>query len=598
MKQNLKKLLVATSLLFCTFSNAQMVLEYNLLTPNATVGLPLNGTVNVTVNWGDGSAIETVTTQQVKRHTYATIGVKTVTISGLLSQYSNAYSTSLSSTDSQNRLIKVLSWDGLGLQNLSYAFAQCSNLIDVPSTLPSTVNSLVYTFNYATNFNDTISTWNTINVIDMQGMFANANNFNQPIGNWNISNTTNTSFMFNFASAFNQPLNSWNVVNVTKMDGMFSSATSFNQPIATWNVANVTNMSQMFSNATAFNQPLNGWNVISVTKMNLMFEFTSFNQPIGNWNVANVTNMSQMFSNNSVFNQPLNSWNVANVTKMINMFALATNFNQPIGNWSVANVTDMSGMFFGATSFNQPLSTWNVANVTNMYNMFYEAFAFNQPITNWNVTNVTNMYGMFFRATVFNQPIGNWNVVNVTDTRFMFREATNFEQNIGNWNVSNVNTMNGMFLNVKLCTENYDAILNGWSTQNVKPNVNFNGGLSKYSAASSAARSSLITNKSWVITDAGVATASDFCNLSNDTYEKEVFTIFPNPANSVLNINTDNQTLKLVSYEIYTLTGQRIQKNNFETLENKINIQSLSNGNYLLKLYTDKNSISKIFIKQ
>ena len=39
MKQNFKKLLVTVSLLFFVFSNAQMVLEYDILTPNTNVGL-------------------------------------------------------------------------------------------------------------------------------------------------------------------------------------------------------------------------------------------------------------------------------------------------------------------------------------------------------------------------------------------------------------------------------------------------------------------------------------------------------------------------------------------------------------------------------
>ena len=181
----------------------------------------------------------------------------------------------------------------------------------------------------------------------------------------------------------------------------------------------------------------------------------------------------------------------------------------------------------------------------------------------------------------------------------MFSGASNFEQNIGNWNVTNVTTMQSMFDGVQLCTENYDAILNGWSAQNVKPNVVFSGGYSKYSATSSAVRNSLITNKNWVITDAGLdSTGSGFCNLSTNSFEKLNFTIFPNPANSELNITFDNQAEKLVSYEIYSLTGQKVDKKSFESLNNKINIESLANGTYLLKLNSALNSASKIFIKK
>ena len=132
-----------------------------------------------------------------------------------------------------------------------------------------------------------------------------------------------------------------------------------------------------------------------------------------------------------------------------------------------------------------------------------------------------------------------------------------------------------------------------------KPNVVFSGGYSKYSATSSAVRNSLITNKNWVITDAGLdSTGSGFCNLSTNSFEKLNFTIFPNPANSELNITFDNQAEKLVSYEIYSLTGQKVDKKSFESLNNKINIESLANGTYLLKLNSALNSASKIFIKK
>ena len=46
-----------------------------------------SGTVNVTVNWGDGSDIETVISAQIKRHTYITIGIKTIIINGYLNHY-------------------------------------------------------------------------------------------------------------------------------------------------------------------------------------------------------------------------------------------------------------------------------------------------------------------------------------------------------------------------------------------------------------------------------------------------------------------------------------------------------------------------------
>mgnify|MGYP006146823925 CR=1 FL=1 len=44
-------------------------------------------------------------------------------------------------------------------------------------------------FEYATELNQDIGTWNTSNVTDMSGMFNGASNFNQHISKWNINIT-------------------------------------------------------------------------------------------------------------------------------------------------------------------------------------------------------------------------------------------------------------------------------------------------------------------------------------------------------------------------------------------------------------------------
>ena len=473
MANKFQKKLTIIFLFFFTCGYAQLILEYNILNPNTEIGLPFRGIVNVTIDWGDGTNQETVIEEETKIHNYLTPGIKTVVINGSLTTFGNPFIP----PPSPDRLIRVLNWEGLGIQMFNYAFENCTNLIDVPSSLPSTVINTSGMFFYATNFNDDISNWDVSNLGDMYSMFQLATSFNQPIGNWNMSNVTSLRQMFVFA--------------------------------------------------------------------------TSFNQPIGNWNVANVNDMSDMFSH-------------------------AVNFNQPLGNWNVAKVTSMVGMFSNASSFNQPIGNWNVANVTNMARMFEK--------------DGTTGSG-------FNQPLNEWNTSKVVNTAKMFGGATSFEQNIGNWNVTNISNMFLMFDNVKLCTENYDAILNGWAVQNVKPNVNFSGGLSNYSVNSAAARNLLINNKNWAVIDYGAdISGNGFCNLSNNNFEKLNFTIFPNPVKSELNIIMDDQYEEVISYEIFNAIGQKIDKNNIG-LDNKINCESFNNGIYLLKLFTNNSSMSKLFIK-
>ena len=312
-------------------------------------------------------------------------------------------------------------------------------------------------------------------------------------------------------------LTKWDISSVTSLIGTFVENTTFNQPIGNWNVSNVTSMYQLFDNAFLFNHPIGNWNVSNVASTGAMFRrATAFNQPIGDWDVSNVTSMTAMFHEASAFDQPIGSWNVGNVTNMSLMLAYASSFNQPIGDWNVSKVTDMSLMFARATSFDQPIGNWNVSSVTNMFQTFAHAASFNQPIGNWNVSNVTNMRAMFDSATAFNQPISNWNISKVTNMTNMFYRATSFNQDLSSWAAKfNINvSLDGFFVGNTWDTANYDKFLNAlwtdisttrpqaWASRTV-PNV-LGMGTSKYSAASEAARASLVST-GWTITDGGLA---------------------------------------------------------------------------------------------
>ncbi|WP_169334019.1 BspA family leucine-rich repeat surface protein [Cytophaga aurantiaca] len=562
----LKLFFIGLIFMVANVAHAQMVLEYDLLVPNEQITLSLKGTVDVQVDWGDGSALEVFTTEGNKTHTYVTSGIKTVTISGILSHYSG----------SPYRLTKVLSWDGLGLTDLSYAFQRAEDLVEVPATLPSTVTDLSYMFEYALSFNSPIGTWNTASVTNMQSMFSDARTFNQPIGNWNTAAVKN-------------------------MGSMFNNAYNFNQPIGSWNTSSVTNMRYMFATTYNFNQPIDSWNTSAVTNMEGMFYDANFNQPIGSWNTAAVTNMNSMFWRAEKFNQPIGNWNTSAVTDMGLMFAGATAFNQPIGNWNTGAVTQMYTMF-AASAFNQPIGDWNTVSVKSMAYMFQDTYNFNQPIGNWNTSSVTDMYAMFQRATTFNQSIGNWNTGSVTDMRLMFSDAVAFNQPLGNWNVTSVTDMYYMFNNVALCKNNYDAILYGWSVQSVKSGVNFDGGKSKYSVIGNVSRSALLS-KGWVINDGGLGITDDVACTTTDTEEvltENSLILFPNPTKDKLYIALPKSSSTVITCSVYSHTGNLIFEKNIQMggLQTELDLGQIPQGLYLLRIKTNDESIVKSFVKE
>ena len=278
-------------------------------------------------------------------------------------------------------------------------------------------------------------------------------------------------------------VNQWGDMNWTSMNSAFNFCTNLDV-VATDvpNLSELTNVAQMLAGCTS------------------LIGNTSFND----WNMSNVTNVIGMFESASQFNQAIGSWDVSQVQNFDGMFIYAVSFNQDIGDWNVSNGTSFGNMFEGASVFNQDISSWDVSNGVSFFLMFGNAFSFNQDIGSWNLSNATELGSMFRNATSFNQDISGWDVSSVTSMQRMFWDATSFDQNLASWNVSQVTDMSGMFLDATLSLANYDALLNGWSTQTLQSGVTFDGGNSQYCLGEEA-RQQLIDDFGWIITDGGKA---------------------------------------------------------------------------------------------
>ena len=357
---------------FVSVVDSRMILNIDTTKSTSTdFILPLFGTVDVTVDWGDGT-VETYTSAGERTHTYASEGEYTITLNGTVTEWGNSsgwggFSFANTRITSQGKLTELIQWGNIGLVNTFGMFRETKEYFSIASDFPSSIKSVAHMFRgFGTTFNGVISDWNTSNVTDMFGMFNGNSAFNKPIGDWDTSNVTNMSFMFFDNSAFNHPIGSWDTSNVTDMIEMFGVNNTFNQPIGDWDTSNVTNMFGMFNGNSAFNQPIGSWDTSNVTNMSSMFASNSaFNQPIGSWDTSNVTNMSSMFASNSAFNQPIGDWNTASVTYMQLMFAYNNAFNQPIGDWDTSNVTSMRNMFRDSV-FDQPIGGWELNPVVQL----------------------------------------------------------------------------------------------------------------------------------------------------------------------------------------------------------------------------------------
>jgi surface protein len=188
-----------------------------------TVTLALAGEVDATIDWGDGTEPNVVTTPGPHVHDYGSDGIYTVSVTGSVTAYDSYHNGSADPCWLEEaKLISVDSWGQLGFTSMSRAFYQCSNIVSVPRT------------------SDGIEA-----VTDMSYMFCAARSLNQDIGGWDTSSVTNMSAMFLGAYSFNQDISDWDTSSVTDMRSMFCNTSAFNQDIGGWDTSNVTNMRSM-----------------------------------------------------------------------------------------------------------------------------------------------------------------------------------------------------------------------------------------------------------------------------------------------------------------------------------------------------------------
>jgi surface protein len=135
--------------------------------------LELSGTYNFTVDWGDGSPIDTITVwnDPLTLHTYAIAGTYTITITGQIEGFR------FNNTGDKNKLLSVSSWGtDFRLGNSGGCFHGCTNLdlssvldvLDLTGTIA--LISLFRNCSSLTTINN-LAFWDTSLVINMSLMF-------------------------------------------------------------------------------------------------------------------------------------------------------------------------------------------------------------------------------------------------------------------------------------------------------------------------------------------------------------------------------------------------------------------------------------------
>ena len=263
-----------------------------------------------------------------------------------------------------NKMTNVEHLDMQDLQEASYLFYGCPNLINASNfNIPNEIN-IRYMFYECTNLT-TVLNFNVPNIINVTGMFRNCYNLTV-VPNFDTSKVRDMEQMFMYCHSLTNVPN-YNTSKVTEMSNMFYNCRSLIN-VPNFNTSNVTNMSHMFRwcrNLTT----IPNFDTSNVFNMGWMF-----------WNCKNLTNIPD-FDTSKVTNMPhtfrecYNLTNIPNLNtfRVINMTAMFSDCNKltNIPNFNTSKVRDMSQMFSGCSNLiNVP--NFNTFKVINMKNIFYD----------------------------------------------------------------------------------------------------------------------------------------------------------------------------------------------------------------------------------
>ena len=294
-------------------------------------------------------------------------------------QYSDFYNNwSMNLTDKNStdpvttKMCTSINGYPIGRMNALFGTSKASS-IDLSSFDTSNVIDMEGMFYNISATNLDLSSFDTSNVTNMRGMFKNSSATNLDLSGFDTSNVTTMYEMFNGSAANSIDLSSFDTSNVTSMVGMFKNSSATSLDLSSFDTSKVTTMYEMFRGSAANSINLSGLDTSSVTTMIGMFREThAASADFSSFDTSNVTDMSYMFQNSLFGNLNLNSFNTSNVTNMSYMFENTVSSNINVSSFDTSNVTNMSNMFYNNTNITTlDLSSFDTIRVTNFARIFY-----------------------------------------------------------------------------------------------------------------------------------------------------------------------------------------------------------------------------------
>jgi len=199
---------------------------------------------------------------------------------------------------------------------------------------------------------------------------------------------------------------------------------------------------------------------------------------------------------------------------------------------------------------------------------------------------------MFHNCTAFNQPLDNWDTSKVTEMNIFLQGASAFNQTLASWNLSALTAALLAITQTGIDCTNYSDTLSGWADNpNTANNINLGPLMNLMYSSNVVNKRNILINKGWLFTGDVVGECEKLA--VNENKLKNSLSIYPNPASDFIYLNNSKD---VKSYIITDSSGRVIMKDSLT--KDFITIQSLSSGNYILQIITDKNIESFKFIKK
>ncbi|MBO6080474.1 MAG: T9SS type A sorting domain-containing protein, partial [Bacteroidales bacterium] len=87
-------------------------------------------------------------------------------------------------------------------------------------------------------------------------------------------------------------------------------------------------------------------------------------------------------------------------------------------------------------------------------------------------------------------------------------------------------------------------------------------------------------------------------NVGIEEYLLNSISLFPNPANDVINVQCTMNNVQVTALEVFDVYGKLINTVNVIDNPTQINVSNLASGMYFVRVTTEEGTVTKSFVKK